>query len=65
VKDELFNWFTELNIGYSIGYHSQGKDTDKDVWNLSKVYDDTFLDCYWYIDIENDNKAMLFKLTWF
>jgi hypothetical protein len=55
LKEEIHNWLVDHNTEYSIGktYYSNGK--------MAK---DWFAIKEWFIDIENDNIAMLFKLTW-
>jgi hypothetical protein len=46
-----------------MGYQSQGKDITGDFSIKSVISMDPY-SCYWYIDIKDENKAMLFKLTW-
>jgi hypothetical protein len=63
ILDDIFKWFKDLNIEYQMGYQSQGKDITGDFSIKSVISMDPY-SCYWYIDIKDENKAMLFKLTW-
>jgi hypothetical protein len=49
--DEIYEWLIDLNIPYKVGFHDA-------------AYSITDLNSYWYIEIEDNNKAMLYKLPW-
>jgi hypothetical protein len=49
IKENIYNWFKELDIEYRLYFHY----TDIDIGTS-----------FWIIEILDENRAMLFKLTW-
>ena len=52
LTDEIHFWFKEFNIEYSLDFSTM----QVGGYGLGHIR--------WYIDIPNDNHAMLFKLIW-